>query len=185
MSRNVMIKSISALLLFAALSVGQAMAATTIMGFKGNLLDRPCHVSSNSLNKQVEFKTRAARDFWYPPGRSPTEPVVIKLENCHATSIDKIVTLTFKGDEEKDLPGHLKVTGVNSGRLAIALLDTDGSSLLKLGNPHNKGQGEKVTGNSLELPFSAYVTVTPKALQVKSVVPGDYKSIATFELTYH
>ncbi|EGF1597516.1 type 1 fimbrial protein, partial [Escherichia coli] len=172
-----MIKSTVALLLFAALSAGQAMASD--VAFRGNLLDRPCHVSGDSLNKHVVFKTRASRDFWYPPGRSPTESFVIRLENCHATAVGKIVTLTFKGTEEAALPGHLKVTGVNAGRLGIALLDTDGSSLLKPGASHNKGQGEKVTGNSLELPFGAYVVATPEALRTKSVVPGDYEATAT------
>lgn len=103
-----MIKSTGALLLFAALSAGQAIASD--VAFRGNLLDRPCHVSGDSLNKHVVFKTRASRDFWYPPGRSPTESFVIRLENCHATAVGKIVTLTFKGTEEAALPGHLKVT---------------------------------------------------------------------------
>lgn len=51
-----MIKSTGALLLFAALSAGQAMASD--VAFRGNLLDRPCHVSGDSLNKHVVFKTR-------------------------------------------------------------------------------------------------------------------------------
>nr|WP_235636903.1 fimbrial protein [Escherichia coli] len=55
---------------------------------------------------------------------------------------------------------------------------------MKPGASHNKGQGEKVTGNSLELPFGAYVVATPEALRTKSVVPGDYEATATFELTY-
>lgn len=50
-----MIKSTGALLLFAALSAGQAMASD--VAFRGNLLDRPCHVSGDSLNKHVVFKT--------------------------------------------------------------------------------------------------------------------------------
>ncbi len=72
---------------------------------------------------------------------------------------------------------------MNAGRLGIALLDTDGSSLLKPGTSITKA-GEKVTGNSLELPFGAYVVATPEALRTKSVVPGDYEATATFELTY-
>lgn len=51
-----MIKSTGALLLFAALSAGQAIASD--VAFRGNLLDRPCHVSGDSLNKHVVFKTR-------------------------------------------------------------------------------------------------------------------------------
>ncbi|HHO4187979.1 fimbrial protein, partial [Escherichia coli] len=53
-----MIKSTGALLLFAALSAGQAIASD--VAFRGNLLDRPCHVSGDSLNKHVVFKTRAS-----------------------------------------------------------------------------------------------------------------------------
>ena len=91
-----MIKSTGALLLFAALSAGQAMASD--VAFRGNLLDRPCHVSGDSLNKHVVFKTRASEGFLVSAGRSPTESFVIRLENCHATAVGKIVTLTFKGD---------------------------------------------------------------------------------------
>lgn len=95
-----MIKSTGALLLFAALSAGQAMASD--VAFRGNLLDRPCHVSGDSLNKHVVFKT-GRRGFLVSAGRSPTESFVIRLENCHATAVGKIVTLTFKGTEEAAL----------------------------------------------------------------------------------
>ena len=83
-----MIKSTGALLLFAALSAGQAMASD--VAFRGNLLDRPCHVSGDSLKKHVVFKTRASRDFWYPPGRSPTESFVIRLETAMQQQLAKL-----------------------------------------------------------------------------------------------
>lgn len=83
-----MIKSTGALLLFAALSAGQAIASD--VAFRGNLLDRPCHVSGDSLNKHVVFKTRASRDFWYPPGRSPTESFVIRLETVMQQQLAKL-----------------------------------------------------------------------------------------------
>ncbi|VDY98871.1 PapK protein [Escherichia coli] len=54
------------------------------------------------------------------------------------------MTLTFKGTEEAALPGHLKVTGVNAGRLGIALLDTDGSSLLNPALPITKARGKRL-----------------------------------------
>ena len=110
-----MIKSTGALLLFAALSAGQAIASD--VAFRGNLLDRPCHVSGDSLNKHVVFKTRASRDFWYPPGRSPTESFVIRLENCHATAVGKIVTMTFKGTE-----AALPITKARGKRLPETVL---------------------------------------------------------------
>ena len=177
-----MIKSKGAILLFTILSVWRAEASD--VAFKGNLLDIPCQVSADSLDKHIVFKTRATRDFWSQPGRSPTESFVIKLENCHPTAFGKIVDLTFKGSEEPALPGHLQVAGVNSGRLGIALLDTDGISLLKLGVEHNKGNGDKITGSTITLPFGAYVVATPDAIRLKSVVPGDYEATATFELNY-
>ncbi|UGG95628.1 fimbrial protein (plasmid) [Escherichia coli] len=73
---------------------------------------------------------------------------------------------------------------MNAGRLGIALLDTDGSSLLKPGTSHNKGQGEKVTETVLSFLSARMFVATPEALRTKSVVPGDYEATATFELTY-
>ncbi|CAD5757195.1 fimbrial protein [Escherichia coli] len=157
---------------------------TSELGFKGNLLDRPCQIDPSSAVQDVTFMDTATRLYHVWPGKSYEEKFQIKLINCHATTMGKVVRLTFKGAEEKGLPGYLQVSGVNSGKLGIGIIDTDGSSLLKLNQVHNSGQGSKVEKDSVTLNFKAFVQATSEAIANKTVQPGDYSSMATFELLY-
>lgn len=157
--------------------------------FDGELLDRPCQVdpaSSNGLT--VQFLERPARDFQYAPGRGPAEDFSIRLIQCNTGTIWKTVKLRFSGDKESAMKGQsayfLKVTGVNAGKLAIGILDTDGTTLMKLGEAHNHGQGTPVDRDTLQFNFKAFVQASPDALAQKSVKPGTYASTANFELLY-
>ncbi|MEL0552569.1 MULTISPECIES: fimbrial protein [Enterobacteriaceae] len=152
--------------------------------FNGNLLDRPCHVDTASLTQDVTFREAAAPLFWIWPAKGYEEPLRIGLVNCYASSLGKVVRLTFRGPGETDLPGYLAVSGVNAGRLGIGILDTDGRSLLKLGDAHHQGAGDVVTGKTLMLNFRVFTQATPAAIAQKSVVPGDYSAMVTFELNY-
>ena len=155
------------------------------LGFKGNLLDRPCQIDPSSAVQDVTFMDTATRLYHAWPGKSYEEKFQIKLANCHATTMGKVVRLTFKGAEEKGLPGYLQVSGVNSGKLGIGIVDTDGSSLLKLNQVHNGGQGSKVEKDSVTLNFKAFVQATSEAIANKAVQSGSYNSVATFELLYN
>lgn len=154
------------------------------LGFKGNLLDRPCQIDPSAVVKDVTFMDTATRLYHAWPGKSYEEKFQIKLVNCHITTMGKVVELTFKGAEEPKLSGYLQVSGVNSGKLGIGIIDTDGSSLLKLNQVHNGGQGCKVEKDSVTLNFKAFVQATSEAIANKAVQPGDYSSAATFELLY-
>lgn len=154
------------------------------LGFKGNLLDRPCQIDPSSAVQNVSFRETAAPLYHVWPGKSYEEKFQIKLVNCHATTMGKVVQLTFKGAEEPKLPGYLQVSGVNSGKLGIGIIDTDGNSLLKLGQVQNGGQGNKVETKSVTLNFKAFVQATSEAITNKSVQPGGYSSTATFEFLY-
>lgn len=156
--------------------------------FDGELLDRPCQIDSASLNQTVQFQERAAKYFHTTPGRGPAEDFSIRLVQCNAGTIWKTVKLKFTGDKESAMREQseyfLKVTGVNAGKLAIGILDTDGTTLMKLGDAHNHGQGTPVDRDTLQFDFKAYVQATPEALAQKSVTPGSYTSTANFELFY-
>lgn len=154
------------------------------LGFKGNLLDRPCQIDPSSVAQDVSFRETATSLYHAWPGKSYEEKFQIKLVNCHTSTMEKVVQLTFKGSEEPELPGYLQVSGVNSGKLGIGIIDTDGSSLLKLNQVHNGGQGNKVEQDSVTLDFKAFVQATSEAITNKTVQPGDYSSTATFELLY-
>lgn len=163
-------------------------ASAITVNFDGELLDRPCQIDPGSLGQTVVFMERPVKDFQYSPGRSPTETFKIRLIDCDMTSIWKTVKLKFSGDRESNMTGQadyfLKVGGVNQGKLAVGLLDTDGVTPLKLGAVHNNSQGTPISGNALDLNFKAFVQATPEAIANKSVRPGEYTSIANFELFY-
>ncbi|STB68611.1 fimbrial subunit [Citrobacter freundii] len=156
--------------------------------FDGELLDRPCQIDSGSLNQTLQFKERPVKDFQYNPGRGPAEKFSIQLIDCDINSVWKIVKLKFSGNHEprmKEFSDYfLSVTGENHGMLAVGLLDIDGTTALKLGEVHNKKQGTQIDGNRITLTFSAFVQATPDAITHKSVQPGEYTSVANFELFY-
>ncbi|EEE1598522.1 type 1 fimbrial protein [Salmonella enterica] len=173
------------LVVVTAFSSGMVGAADPVsLGFKGNLLDRPCQVAPESASQDVVFFDTPARQFWLWPGKTYNEKFSVKLVNCHASTVGKVVKLVFRGQEETALPGYLKVSGVNAGRLGIGIVDTDGSTLLKLGQVHNLRAGNTVSTSTLTLNFMVYAQATPEAITQKSVVPGDYAATATFELSY-
>lgn len=156
--------------------------------FDGELIDRPCQIDPDSLNQTVQFLDRSVKDFQYAPGRGPTENFSIRLVQCNTNTIWKTVKLKFSGDKESAMKERadyfFKVTGGNTGKLAIGILDTDGTTLMKLGDAHNHGQGTPIDRDALLFNFKAYVQATPDALAQKSVTPGSYASTANFELFY-
>ncbi len=156
----------------------------TSLEFRGNLLDIPCQLAPDSTGIVVEFRETATSLYRNWPGKSYEQNFSVKLENCHSTTIGKVMKLVFKGTEESSLPGYLAVTGKNNGLLGIGIVDTDGKSLLKLGDAHNLKVGDKITTNSIILNFKAFVQATPKAIEDRSVEPADYSSTATFEIDY-
>lgn len=154
------------------------------LAFSGNLLDMPCKIDPSSETQDVVFYDTPVQQFLEQPGKSPVKNFSIKLISCRSSDMDKIVKLTFTGEEEPTVPGALKVSGVNEGELAIHLIDSDGSTPIKINEQNNRGEGVKISSESIVLDFGAYVQATQKALLNRSVMPGDYGAIATFKLDY-
>ncbi|WP_407911060.1 fimbrial protein, partial [Escherichia coli] len=156
--------------------------------FDGELFDSPCQIAPDSLNQTVQFMERPVKDFQVSPGKGPAEKFSIRLVDCDTSSIWKTVKLKFSGDNEPGMKEKsdwfLRVSGENQGKLAVGLLDTDGATPLKLGDAHNNRQGTQIEGNTVTLNFKAFVQATPDAIAQKSVQPGEYKSVANFELFY-
>ncbi|GDM19299.1 fimbrial protein [Escherichia coli] len=155
--------------------------------FKGVLHDYPCKIDSGKTDHTVQFLDRPAKDFHVSPGKGPAEKFRITLK-CNVSPVWKTVKLKFKS--EKTEPGmkeksayFLPVTGPNTGKLAVGILDTDGVSLLKLGGAHNNNSGSLISGDTV-LNFKAFIQATPEAILRKSVIPGTYESTVTFELSY-
>lgn len=153
--------------------------------FEGKLLDRPCRLDPATGIQDVVFQETPQHTFNTFPGRGYTERFQVRLINCYDGTLGKLVTLTFHGAEESQLPGYLSVSGTNAGNLGIGVVDTDGKSLLKLNDIHNNRAGERVTGTELTLSFGAFVQSTPDARAERRVVAGNYSATATFELNYN
>lgn len=163
-------------------------AGAVTVSFNGKLLNNPCQIAPESLNQIVQFRARPEHDFHHAPGRGEVERFSIRLINCNIKTLQKTVKLAFTGTREGNMPGQedyfLKVSGINEGKLAIGILDTDGETPLKLGEVHNRGQGTRIDRDTLQLDFKAYVQATPEAIAKKSVMAGTYESTAQFNLTY-
>ncbi|HFG3511667.1 TPA: fimbrial protein [Escherichia coli] len=155
------------------------------LGFKGNLLDRPCQIDLATTLQDVTFMDTATRLYHVWPGKSHEKKFQIKLINCREAAMGKVAQLIFKGGEESALSGYLQVSGVNRGKLGIGIIDTDGRSLLKLNQVHNGGQGNRVDLDSVTLNFKAFVQATPEAITNKTVLPGGFSSTAIFEILYN
>lgn len=187
-----MIKKLQAefgLLLGLCLMWPAASWAETPMEFKGVLLESPCELAPESQGQTVTFADRPLKDFQYAPGRSPAENFSIQLNNCTTTTLYTVVKLTFDGVRETNMGSQsdywLRMgTGPNVGKLTVGILDVDGTSPLKLGEPHNQGAGTQLDSSTIVLNFKAVVQATPDALADQSVVAGDYSAQANFVLNY-
>jgi len=178
-----MLKPIFSLAIVSLLMITDQASAD--IEFTGNLLDRPCQIDPISATQDVEFLNTTVQQFQSLPGRSPVENFSIKLTNCRSDSLYKVVRVTFAGESEPNLPGALKVSGVNSGKLAIQLVDAASGSIINLDEVNNGGPGTAVNQQALVLNYSTYVQATPTALSKKTVQAGDYQGVVTFQVSYH
>ncbi|EJJ1300010.1 type 1 fimbrial protein [Salmonella enterica] len=158
------------------------------VSFGGELIDRTCDIAPGNLKQTVRFLERPSEYFHILPGKGSEEEFSIRLNNCDPHSALKTVKLRFSGDNEPGMKERasyfLRVSGINRGKLAVGLLDTDGITPIKLGDMHNHKQGTQIESNTVTLNFKAFVQATPDAIAQKSVEPGEYSSVANFELFY-
>lgn len=159
------------------------------VSFDGELVDYPCQIDISSDGQTVQFMERPVKDFHLFPGKGPAEKFSIRMINCSSSSVWKTVKLKFSGDKEPGMNEKsdyfLRVSGSgNEGKLAVGVLDTDGVTQLKLEETHNSEKGTPLSDGSITLGFKAFVQATPDAIANKSVQPGNYSSVARFEVSY-
>lgn len=159
------------------------------MEFRGELLELPCQIQPGDENQLVTFLDRSTKDFWYPPARSPAESFSINLTECNTTSIWKTVKVKFSGTKEEAMGAEsdyfLAMSGgPNKGKLAVGLLDLDGTSPLRLDESESNIRATAIDSTNVALRFKAFVQATPAAIAAQSVAPGEYTSTVNFELFY-
>lgn len=159
---------------------GSGGSATTNQGsgtvtFTGSIIDAPCSIDAESADQIVELGSisNVALQADNGAGKSRPKNFQIKLTEC-SVATGKSVQTTFTGVE--GVNGHLAVSGQAKGA-GIVLEDLDGK-VLKLGSPSALA---KLQNGDNQLQFSAYMQGDGDS---KSIVPGDFKAVADFRLSY-
>ncbi|MEW5494368.1 fimbrial protein [Enterobacter cloacae] len=142
--------------------------------FSGSIIDAPCSISPESVDQTVELG-QVSNSLLKKGGKSTMKPFTIQLENCEIEEGKNKVSVTFTGVESEDLEGMLDINGSASGA-AVAIADKAGK-LLKLGE---SSQAVDVAEGSTKLTFNAYL----QGVGTSDVVPGDFTSVAEFQMAY-
>ncbi|CAI1949796.1 fimbrial protein [Serratia entomophila] len=163
---------------FAALP---ATADTELIGsplqFHGTVVSRPCNIEPQSADQLVEMGTVIVKTL-YRYGHTVPVPFNIKLTDCK-TSVFKSVNVTFSGTEDPELPGKLAINNGDNGA-AIALFDHQGAEL----DLNRASSAVALQNGPNVLNFTAYVQGHPSAIQNKTIIEGEFSSVANFVLAY-
>ncbi|CAI0696652.1 fimbrial protein [Serratia quinivorans] len=143
--------------------------------FTGSIIDAPCSIDPASIDQTVDLGA-VSNVSLTDGGNSDPKPFNIRLEKCSMETA-KTVTTTFDGPAGKG--GLLGMTGDAKGA-SIAI--TDGSNnVIELGKP-TSGQLISAGATEATLPFSAYLK--GDGGDDKSIIPGQFQSVANFTLNY-
>ncbi|HEK1094865.1 TPA: type 1 fimbrial protein [Proteus mirabilis] len=175
---------ISGTMSMSALAVQSNQGHGTVT-FKGEVIDAPCSISSDTINQIVEFgeisNTSLANG-----GSSKPKSFKIILEDCvfpEDSSNDK-VKITFSGAGASFDSKLLGVTGLNPGEhvknIGIQLTDTNGTPINMGMSTAQEIQLQK--GKNI-LQYSAFVQGAN--VTVDQIPLGSFEGVSNFTLAYH
>lgn len=144
--------------------------------FKGEIVDTPCVVSTDSSDQTVTLGKVKASTFAVVKDTSADQGFAIKLEECDA-SVKKTANVTFTGSEDSDDNTLLAINSVSGAAtgVGIEILNNDGTPIPMgtLGADNALQNGENT------LNFKAHYKST-----LAAVTPGAANSQADFQVTY-
>ncbi len=143
--------------------------------FTGSIIDAPCSMDAESADQLVELGTISNSALQAENGTGSSTPKFfhVKLDSC-SVSTAKTVQTTFTGTVGAN--GHLAVTGKAKGA-GIVITDTDGKPL-ELGKP---SAGRLLQSGNNDLQFGAYMQGDGDK---DAIVPGEFRAVADFRLSY-
>jgi len=156
--------------------------------FKGEIIDAPCSISSDSIDQTVELG-QIANSILAAGGSSTPKQFTIQLDDCvfatdpttSAPLLDK-VAITFSGASAGFNPELLGVTGLSGDvdNVGIQITDTKGT-------PINMGisttQEHQLQEGSNTLQYSAYLTGAN--VGVENIPLGKFEGVTNFTLAYN
>ncbi|MBD8162656.1 fimbrial protein [Erwinia persicina] len=145
--------------------------------FTGSIVDAPCSIDPESIDQTVNLGqvSNVALTANGNKGISTPKNFEIKLEKCNIADKGKAVTATFTG-AEGNTAGMLGMTGTAKGA-SIAMTDGSGK-VLELGKATT---AQSLQNGNNTLSFAAYLQGDGAS---SGIVPGDFKSVTNFTLSY-
>ncbi|MEQ4624617.1 fimbrial protein [Providencia manganoxydans] len=183
-------KIILATLISGAMSVS-AFAVESNQGhgkvtFKGEIIDAPCSISSDSIDQTVDLG-QIANSVLANGGASSPKQFTIELEDCvfPAGGGNDKVKITFSGASAGFNSKLLGVTGLNPdeglvGNVGIQITDTQGAAI-DMGM--STTQSHQLQAGSNTLQYSAFVRGADVA--VDSIPLGKFEGVTNFTLAYN
>lgn len=143
------------------------------MQFSGELVSTACNIIPP---EDIQLQNAVSK-YLYNNTRTQGQTFTIKLIDCDLAISDR-VEITFSGDGNPALPGLLSVTGIKGIGVGLEGVDDKPIKLDKdtLTTMLNKG--------SNDLTFKVYVQGEPEAIKNKTIEPGQFSAITTFNLVY-
>ncbi|MGL5453778.1 MAG: fimbrial protein [Enterobacterales bacterium] len=143
--------------------------------FTGSIIDAPCSITPDSSNIERDLG-QVSNMALANSGKSIPQVFTIKLEQCDLSGTADSVTTTFAGTASAANPKMLGIEGTAKGA-SIGISTTTGT-LIELGKP---SPAQTLLSGPNELRFAAYLQGDGASA---TIVPGSFRAIATFALTY-
>ncbi|ELJ4094512.1 type 1 fimbrial protein [Salmonella enterica] len=165
--------------LLTMLMAGHTQAAPDNVHFSGALVAEPCTLPDEDTSIQLDFGS-VIEKYLYQYTRTQGQPFTIHLLDCDPSMMNT-VSVMFTGTANTELTDLLATETTSSARGVAIGIELQNGVLLPVNKP--SPYGNLAAGNN-DLNFTAFVQATPSAIANKTLGAGDFRAIATFQLSY-
>jgi type 1 fimbria pilin len=154
----------------------------------GQLLEGACHLDMTSVFQQVELGAISRAQLLKPGDEGKAVPVHFTLRDCSrnggeqidrytgshfSDAIQPVVTLSFTGVTDADMPSLLKTSGVTG--VGLKLIDPQGRRV----QPGQRGEPMFITPGDNDLVYTLVPVRTPAPLTT-----GAFRAVTNVEVSY-
>ncbi|MBE4916814.1 type 1 fimbrial protein [Enterobacter cloacae complex sp. P6RS] len=147
--------------------------------FHGALVAEPCKILDSDANILLDFGT-VIESYLYEYHRTLSKPFAIHLTDCDP-SLYNTVSVTFQGTADSELTDFLALDPTSTAKgVAIGLTLSDGTPLaVNKASPYSM-----LSSGNNTLYFKTFIEAKPSGLLNNSLQVGEFRSVATFVLSY-
>ena len=166
------------LLIIAGLSAVSRVGAVNIT-MHGKLVAEPCSIVPGDEKKEV-FVGHIGPAFLYENVRTAGTDFALRLEHCDISALDS-VSITFSGQEDTELPGHLALDTFCTARGVAIGLETPTGKPLPL---FSESDIYPLANGTSAINLRAFVRASSRAIAKREIKAGSINATATFILNY-